>query len=894
MPSESPTWEDTSPIEPTWDSTSEVASKPDYARMAAAAGGGGFTTNPELTSREQIQGIAGNAGIAASLIAPEVLMAAVPSLAPAAATGVWGYLGRLMAAGGVSGLAGSTVQQGAKVATGESTPWEAAKNVAADTAIGTLAAPVAGVVGQKLIQGVGGAIGRGFGTPAGSVGEAASNFHQGFMQGVSRPLFESQADKEIAAARALIKSVTGEDVPQSIGEALGKTAFGKSYVDVERELGDSAAGALSDEQRNAATKAVLHTASQLMGSGADASTIARSTVAAIRSELGKNVSTPLQRAIEDLSSELTGSLQGALKSVGADARSILGPGAGTEFTTGSLQKQLTADAQNAFRQRVKDAFDEYAVAAGDNPMAQKGMPKTKAALEEAKKTPLFKTVTEEGEKTYDAYGNPTSTPSKSEVKPIPQTFPEGKENIGILEQAVDTPQSIENLRKYRSQFMDDITYGPLSKIPDRAKKALAQAMQEDIMDALSALPASDAKQKLISANKLFSGSDTELGVEEILNRSVTGAAKDFESGGTSAENLYKAITGNTSTYNKFKELFGANFPAFQRSLRDTVVADAYKSATPIQGGQFSVSSVAERIKKLPDEVRSELFPDFDALRDIAGKELKASKLLASMPKDPLEWVKSNQQELTQFIGPGGQQKFQDALRLKIAQEVEFKNRVLSDVSKGETGAIETDAQKVVDQIVGGTMNQGERTRVLDMVRTANPQSYHDLQVEYLSKLLQESTADGLISGKVILDKISGPIAGKAPSSGGSQYQIAKEILGDAKIGRIREMADALKTIQKPLVGKQIRQADNFMQMIVAQDVPVDIAMPMASKLVGAPRSMSWITRVFHLPAKLRYDAAARMIDRPDLLRLATKPVESLSGAEAATLGSWATRELLER
>ena len=858
-----------------------VSAQPDYARMAAAAGGGGFTTNPNLTSREQLQGIAGNAGIAASLIAPEALIAAIPSLAPAAATGVAGYLARLIGAGAVSGLAGSSVQQGAKAAMGEITPGEAAKNVAVDTAISAAAAPVVGIAGQKLLQGAGGALSRGFGTPASSAAEAASNFGQGFRQGLARPLFESQADKEIAAARAFIKSATGEDVPQSIGEALGKTAFGKSYVDVERELGDSAAGALSDEQRNAATKAVLHTASQLIGTGADASTIARSTVAAIRSELGKNVSQPFQKAIEDLSTELVGSLQGAVKAAGGDAAAILGQGGGTAFSTGNLQKQLTSEAQNAFRQRVADAFNEYRLAAGKDALASKGLPKTKAVLNDLEKSGLFTTeATEAGGEV---------------VKPIPRTIAgEMSGRINELKAAVDTAQPIENLRTYISELNDEITYGALSKIPDRQRKLLKDAMKADLMDALDALPNNSAKQKLLAANKLFSGSDTDLGVEEILNKSVTGAAKDFESGGTSAENLYRSITGNASTYNKFKELFGANFPRFQQSLRNTVVSDAYKAATPIEGGEFSVASAAEHIKKLPEEIRTELFPDFDQLRVLAGKELKASKLLTSIPKDPLEWVRANQQELSQFVGPGGQQKFQDALRLKIAQESALKNRILSDVANGETGAIETNAQKVVDQIVGGTLNQGERTKVLDMVRTANPQAYHDLQVEYLSKLLQESMADGLISGKVILDKIAGPMAGKTPSSGGSQYQIAKEILGDAKVSRIREVAEALKTIQKPLVGKQIRQADNFMQMIVAQDVPVDIAMPLASKLVGAPRSMSWLTRVMHLPAKLRYDTAARLIDRPDLLKLATKPVESLSGAEATELGTWATRELFDR
>ena len=859
----------------------EATQQPDYARMAAAAGGGGFTTNPNLTSREQLQGIAGNAGIAASLIAPEALIAAIPSLAPSAATGLAGYLARIMGAGAVSGLAGSGIQQGAKVAMGETSIPEAAKNVAIDTAVSAAAAPVVGVAGQKLLQGIGGAIGRGFGTQAGSVGEAASNFGQGFRQGLSRPLFESQADKEIATARALIKNLTGEDVPQSIGEALGKTAFGKSYVDVERELGDSAAGALSDEQRNAATKAVLHTASQLMGTGADASTIARSTVAAIRSELGKNVSQPFQKAIEDLSTELVGSLQSAVKSAGGDASAILGQGGGTAFSTGNLQKQLTSEAQDAFRKRVADAFEEYRLAAGKDALASKGLPKTKAVLNDLEKSGLFTTeATESGGEV---------------VKPIPRTIAgDMAGRINELKAAVNTAQPIENLRTYISELNDEITYGALSKIPDRQRKLLKTAMRDDLMDALDALPNGTAKQKLLAANKLFSGTDADLGVEEILNKSVTGAAKEFEAGGTSAENLYRAVTGNASTYNKFKELFGSRFPAFQQSLRNTVVSDAYKAATPIEGGEFSVASAAEHIKKLPEEIRGELFPDFDKLRTLAGKELKASKLLSSMPKDPLEWVRSNQQELSQFVEPGGQQKFQDALRLKIAQESALKNRILSDVANGETGAIETNAQKVVDQIVGGTLNQGERTAVLDMVRTANPQAYHDLQVEYLSKLLQESMADGLISGKVILDKIAGPIGGKTPSSGGSQYQIAKEILGDAKVSRIREVADALKTIQKPLVGKQIRQADNFMQMIVAQDVPVDIAMPLASKLVGAPRSMSWLTRVMHLPAKLRYDTVARLIDRPDLLKLATKPVESLSGAEAATLGSWATRELFER
>lgn len=842
-----------------WDTAAPINELGIASEAISEAPGGGVS--PSMSPSVNSTATRSNAAIAgagAATAAPEALLASAPELAPSTATGVVGYLAKSALANMVSGAAGSVTDEALKSAAGENTPG-AMKRIGATTAISGLATPLNPLL-QKAFQGAAGSIsGILKGLSSGSLVNAAKGGSAGGWAGLIQPLYQKAREAEVQSAREVIKAVTGEEAPQSFGEALGKTTFGKSYAQIERELGPDANGALSDDARNKLTKSVLFSASELAGSGADSETIAKMTLAALKAE-NVAVSAPVREHVESISKSLVASIDNELSKVEGEAASAISPKFRmTPTETGENVKQYVGEAQQAWRARQKELFDQYRAEVGDAEVA--GLPNAKKAAQE---------LLDSGLKTTDAEGV---------VSPIANTLPDSQaqQAIQTVLQAADTPQSIESLRKFISNFSDSIEFGVLSKIPDANKKALRSALKKDMMAGLEALPDSAAKEKLLAANKFTTES-----VDEMLSKSVTNAGR--ESGGTSAESIFGTLSSKPSEYKRFIEVMGDRAPRFRETMKNGILSEITAPGSGVVDleGRVNAERAFGQIAKLPREIREDLGIDVEGMRKIALRQKDAQELLkdatSAQKKDPeaaASWLKANRDQLQGFLGPGGEKRFEDFVRAQAAQELAYKNSVLAEVARGESAAVAADPAKFVDSIITGKFGPEQSEAALALVSRRDPAAYADLQTEYLSRLLEKSQESGVISGKKLSGLIGKPVSGRSPSSGGDQLGLASAVLGKGKVDDLRMVADKLGTVQ-----------DSLLHMISnpnANSNLVGDALYSMSKSTGAPGTPGAFHNLLTWLPKRRYQFLAKSLNNPEMRSIISKPARDLTGAEASAL-----------
>lgn len=855
------------PAKPAATPAVDTTSPENLARYAAAAGGGGFVTNPRLTSREQLQGIAGNAAIAGSVIAPEAMIAAFPATAPAAAAGTLGWLGRLGLAGSVGSGAGETILKAPEVISGEVSPGQALRSIASQTALGFPLGVAGGFLGQKAVQTASGALKALLSRQSTSLGDIAANLKQGASEGFVRPLFETPANAQVREAANLVESIGGEKPPQSVGEALGNRLGGGTYAELEHQLGSQASGAIPADQRNLIASRVLHNAALLRGTGASASEIADQTITALEKEIGHNISGPAKDAIRKISETVDTGLSDALKATQAEGLNLTTPAAeSTPFIAGNIGKMAEQDAVTAFDTAEKQLYDNYRQLLGPNaPKAQ--LTSTGKAVE---------SILGGGLKTTNAAG---------EEVPIASTIQDAdaRKYLGQLAQAVSTPQDIEALRLYRSQVGESIGKpGVLSGLPDSAKKKIYGALSSDIESAIDKIPNPQVKKALQQANDFRNEN-----IDKFKLAMSQGAEKSVEEGGTTGQSLFRTVLADTDKYNTFKSVLGDRFQPFKEAARDAILAEAQSVKA---GSEFSVGSALERIAKLPKEIQADMFPQIGRLRELAAKEVKITGLLKGVPEDAikrLDWMGANLGDLKQFIGPGGEQQFLDAVKLKAAETQRFNNAVIRDVATGNSTAISKDPEGFINSILSGTLytKPGDVKNALAVVGQHSPKTLHDIQVEFLNRLIDSSKVSGYVSGEEIAKKLASTAAGAAPSSGGKMLSVATEILGKPKVDSIRMVADELGKTQKQLLGREIPHQASILEMMASSGTPTDIATMIASGPLNN-RSRGLIRSLFlDTPQRLKYHVAATLMNDPKLLPLVSKPIENLTGAEAAALTS---------
>ena len=832
--------------------------------MLALAGGTPFGINPVEAAKDPAataRGAAPALGLAASVIAPEALIAAAPGLAPGAASGAFGYLGRSALLNAVSGGTGAATEEALKSMGGDSEG--AVGRVAKAAGAAAAFAPLNPLV-EKGIGAVAGTVG-------GAVARAAEAWSskslmpllkgaaKGGAAGMLRPLYLTDSEQKVSAARRAIEDVTGVSPPTSLGEALGKTTFGGSFARIEKELGGEASGALSDEARNAVTQSVLFNAAELMGTGATREDVAKLVMAGLRKEVGA-ISAPVEKLVNDITDEVVNATNAKLGAVGGEATALITPRAPvSKEEAGTAVKDLVSEAQTTWRQRQSDLFEEYRKEVGNAQIA--GLPNAKRAAEELQKSGLM------------------TTDKGGAVSPIPRTFSDGdaQKAVNDIIQAADTPQDIESVRKYISELSDSIEFGALAGIPDRNKKMLREALRKDMMQGLNALPSSAAKDKLLAANAFTA--DT---IDEMLGGAAVKAAKSTAEGGQAPENLISALSSKSSQYNQFKRILGNRVYEFRDTLKRSILSDIAKpgSAAVNLDGTVNAAGAFKELSKLPEEIRADLGIDVEKLRNLALSDealsgiLKGATGVKGNKEKALEWISLNESELASVMGPGGDQKFKDLARAKLAESELYRNGVISDLAQRDAAKVAENPEKFVSSIFNRKFDTSHVKDAMDILARQNPRAAEQLQADFLAELLERSQVKGIVGGKKLDALLSAPASGM-PAGSGVELGTAKAILGDKKVNALRDVARNLDVVQGSLM--------DALKFQGAGSTAFDDALYGLASKSGVTGSLRVVYDAVGLAGKARYKVYAKLLNDDKSRALLMKPVERLTQGEAAAL-----------
>jgi hypothetical protein len=841
--------------------------------------------------------------VGASIAAPMAAVELAPAMAPSAASGALGYLTRSAALNAIAGGSAATVREGVKTLAGEQTAGEAAKAVGKEALISAALAPLNPVIEKALGASIGLAASLGnAGKEAlsGAFGKAAVTAAKGAALGLMRPLYNIPKDEVAAAARESIRQSTGVDVPESMGEALGKSMFGVPYTQIESELGPKAVGAISDSTRDAIAKKVAYAATELAGSGAAMEDVAQSVIGELRTKIG-GVSGPAEQEIKRAAEAVTKAVNSKLDRFGQDALDAFGFGGSvTGFQAGSAGKEIAERASMAF----KDAESAlYSNARAGVPKDFKVQPKDMAPLQkiadEIESTGLKKTVMEEGGVSYDTYGNPVQAPASSKEVTMASSIPDAQARgfLAQIREFSSTPQTLDSIRQFRTQVSDAISEnGILSGLGSANKKRIARAAYETIENAMDRLPDPATKAAFKYANKhRFENIDTyTAGVSE---RAATG----YEAGGTSSETLFGKLKGNVDAYSTFKKMLQGTpetpdlWPKYKETFKDAVLTDAFEAAReqlPSLSGEarVSVGKFLDNLGKTPPEILRDLGINTQSTRVLAGAEKVGEKLLGSIPKETrnvMDWVSASEGELKAFLDTGDVAILNAAKARSNAEADLFKNRAMAEAAKGMSKAIEQSPSEFLKGVLSGKYTSQETSELIGALKD-NPEARAGVQRLFVEKLLADSTRKTVVGGKAVNPEtlaglIAEPTSGAIPSSGGPLQEAAAGILGKAKLNDLRNVMAELRKTQTGAFPKNAPEDVGLVEAVMGTEGEL-AATYQAATALGQRQPMRVLAAALRgVRGGFKYQLASKLFNNDATRPLLTKPISKMTAVEAAAI-----------
>lgn len=796
-----------------------------------------------VTPSSELQGLeAAKAmgGTLAGLLAPQAAAARIPSLA-APATSFFQWARNLGALGGIGGLASGATKGAIGMAAGDTTPGQAAKETVKEGLLGVPLGIGAGLLAQKAAGAISGAMAAGPGKRF--VGAAA---------GLNRPLWQDAAEQEIQQAEELIRGMTGIQVPRSIGERLGTTAFGVPYIEIEAAL-RSDKGKLPAAARSSAYEAVAWAASRLAGTPA----LTRENVSRLAiDELEKLVEStgkPAREAIDELSDQLVGSLNRAIQSQRAAAGNLLtGTVEETPFTGMTRVKDLAGSTLDDVEAQFADLYGRF---------------RSNPKLAEAKGSvdPLLK-FRDEIE----------SVALEGEEGPLYESLPEGLSRMaGWVKKIGDIPQSLERLRNFRTVVRDSM------KSPDvfpgvsaHWKGKLIRALTESIDDALGKVPDSGLREQLAAANSAYRNN-----IDRFQSAFAKGVISDFGiERGTAPEAIYQKLTGSSGTtyLGELRNLLGDKFDEALSAIRDTARSEIRREATSV-GGQLDPQRAFRLARQMPEEV----FPEIGQLQRIAAKEAELAGIkLPSNKDDLLNWASTQPQIVDQFIEPGGRAALAKAVKAAAANDAALRNSVLADVARKSAQTVRDNPAWFANRLSTGGFDSRDVKQTFEILDSTSPETANLLRGQFMKDLVEKASRDKFFDPGEFSKLLKAPIGGSTPKSGGPLRDTANAALGADSVDRMLEAAKALETIGSKNLSIRGRSA-----LSALTDKQEGDAVFLLARLYGMGAPVGIFHRGIHGLSIARYKVAAALLEGADdeLLKLLGKPITELSQSEAASV-----------
>lgn len=821
------------------------------------------------------------AATGAGIVAPELLAAASPEIA-AAMTAAGGatraerigqFLGRV-GAEGLGGAAGGAAT-GAFEALPEAARGEFQKagktfgeNVLMGTAIGPLvsevAVPLVSAGARQLVKPAVAA--REFFGGGGLKGAAATFF---------RPRYAPRVGSmETTQIRDIIESSTGVKVPVGVAEALGEPGLAEA-------IKNAPVGAeVTPQQMESLKRLIVLNATELGGknTGISSDDLAKSAVDILKKQLG-SVSKPFEDAISNLTSQLKPAIDKGLVEVQNQAAAFVPGTAATPSFLGNKIRELQQAGYEFFKQTDTKNFNTLR----NNPAYQKLIVKTPSMADwanniDAQAVQMFKGTPEQAGGLVDQFGFQVPKEEVLATRGIPSTYPKGTREFVAAIGNMTEDQSLDALRRYRTQIGDSIGKADiLPGLSDKAKIELYGAITRDIDKAISNLPTGTLRNQLDAANKFHREN-----VDKFVGKQVQSILKDVgaEGGAGPASIASKLESADAPTF--LESIKSAARPEDAAAIDSTAKEYLFNQAAKVGAdpvtGEVSVSKVVDYINKLAPEIQNRFFPNAKQIASLAKRQ---SALAGIDPNKVVSTLTVDANLLSDALGskaPEIQKSIADAIKRSGEMDKQLRGTILGALKKASSGevtdAVSQNPKKFISGIVDGTYTADQSRAALDMIGRESPMLVQQLQFQYVDDLIGKYSQGGVLNAqKLAADLVAESATGKA----GEIRNYANAVLGTGKVSNLKAVLDNVARLEK--LKAPITSNDPFVEAMARTAGAVVGEAVGGVARIGPIGTANQAAQMVKLAPRVKYKVASYVLSTPQLRELAMKPIGRFSKDE---------------
>lgn len=823
------------------------------------------------------------AATGAGIVAPELLAAAVPEVAAgmtaAGATTKLGRVGQFLERGGAQALGGATGGAGTgavealpELARGEY--GKAAEKFGENILAGTVLGPLISEVGVPLVaagarQLVKPAIAAKELLTGGGFGRAKATFF--------RPRYSPRVGSlETSQLRDIIESSTGVKVPVGVAEALGEPGLAEA-------IKNAPVGAeVTPQQMESLKRLIVLNATELGGknTGISSNDLAKSAVDILKKQLG-SVSKPFEDAISNLTSQLKPAIDKGLVEVQNQAAAFVPGTAATPSFLGNKIRELQQAGYEFFKQTDTKNFNTLR----NNPAYQKLIVKTQSMADwanniDAQAVQMFNGTPEQAGGLVDQFGFQVPKEEVLATRGIPSTYPKGTREFVAAIGNMTEDQSLDALRRYRTQIGDSIGKADiLPGLSDKAKIELYGAITRDIDKAISNLPTGTLRSQLDAANKFHREN-----VDKFIGKQVQSILKDVgaEGGAGPASIASKLESADAPTF--LESIKSAARPEDAAAIDSTAKEYLFNQAAKVGAdpvtGEVSVSKVVDYINKLAPEIQNRFFPNAKQIASLAKRQ---SALAGIDPNKVISTLTVDANLLSDALGskaPEIQKSIADAIKKSGEMDKQLRGSVLGALKKASssdvTDIVSQNPKKFIGGIVDGSYTPEQSRVALDMIGRESPMLVQQLQFQYVDDLIKKytDTASGVLNSKNLASELAGEsVTGKASDV----RNYADAVLGSGKVSKLKSVLDNVARLEQ--LKTPVASNDAFVEaMIRGAGAVVGEAVGGVAR-IGPIGTANQAVRVAKLSPGIRYKVASYVLSTPQLRELAMKPIGRFSKDE---------------
>ena len=820
------------------------------------------------------------AATGAGIVAPELLAAAVPEVAAgmtaAGATTKLGRVGQFLERGGAQALGGGT--GGAATGAVEALPelargeyGKAAETVGENILAGTVLGPLVSEVGVPLVA----AGARPFVKPAmaakefltGGFGQAKATFF--------RPRYSPRVGSlETSQLRDIIESSTGVRVPVGVAEAIGEPGL------VEAIKNAPVGAEVTPQHMESLKRLIVLNATELGGKNTGITTdeLAKSAVDILRKRLGA-VSKPYEDAIGTLSAQLKPSIDKGLIDVQNSANALIPGTTATPSFLGNKFRELQQAGYDFFKQTDTKNFNTLR----NDPTYQKLTVKTPSMSEwanniDAQAVQMFKGTPEQAGGLVDEFGFQIPKEEVLATRGIPSTYPKGTREYVAAIGNMTEDQSIDSLRRYRTQIGDSIGKDDLLPgLSDKAKKDLYKAITTDIDNAISNLPTGTLREKLDVANKFHREN-----VDKFVGRQVQSLIKDVgaEGGAGPASIASKLESADAPTF--LESIKSAARPedaaAIDSTAKEYLFNQAAKSGLDPVTGEISVSKVVNYINGLAPEIQNKFFPN---AKQIAGLAKRQSALSGLDPNKVVSSLTIDANVLSDALGskaPEIQKTIAEAIKAAGERDKQLRGSILGALKKESssdvTDIVSQNPKKFISGIVERSYTPEQSRAALDMIGRESPMLVQQRQFQYVNDLIEKYTTSGVLNSKQLASDLA---AESIVSKASDVRNYANAILGGGKVSKLKSVLDNVSKLEN--LKTPISSNDPLVEaMARTTGAAVGAAVGGVAR-IGPIGTANQAAQMIKLAPRVKYKIASYVLSTPELRELAMKPIGRFSKDE---------------